>query len=148
MLTTLLTEIDGFESLTGVLILAATNRPEAIDPALIRPGRLDQVVYVGPPDQKEREAIFNVHLRRLVVASTIDAVEMAQQTDGYSGAEIKAICSEAGIIAYERYLESQEMEKLEITVADLQQAMRKIPRKITKSMIKDYETWSRKFNNM
>ncbi|KAG6075765.1 hypothetical protein E4U15_005484 [Claviceps sp. LM218 group G6] len=147
MLTTLLTEMDGFESLTGVLVLAATNRPEAMDPALMRPGRFDQVLYVGPPDQVAREAIFTVHLRGLSVAMDVDVVEAARLADGYSGAEISAICNEAGMAVLERFDDDngEGGVKLEIAMADLVAAMEKTPRNITPGMIHGYEAWSRQF---
>ncbi|KAG6003067.1 hypothetical protein E4U54_000750 [Claviceps lovelessii] len=147
MLTTLLTEMDGFESLTGVLVLAATNRPEAMDPALMRPGRFDQVLYVGPPDQPAREAIFTVHLRGLSLSPDVDIAQVARLADGYSGAEIKAICNEAGLAVLDRYDDDNGagLVKLEIGMADLVAAMERTPRNITAFMINGYETWSRQF---
>lgn len=147
MLTTLLTEMDGFEALTGVLILAATNRPEAMDPALLRPGRFDQVVYVGPPDQAAREAVFGVHLRGLAVAADIDVPELARRAEGYSGAEIKAACTQAGQAVQER-CEEDEQAKVEIAMADLVSALELTPRNITKQMIEGYEKWSRQFKKV
>lgn len=145
MLTTLLTEMDGFESLTGVLVLAATNRPEAMDPALMRPGRFDQVVYVGPPDEAAREAVFGVHLRGLTLAEDVDVKELARLADGYSGAEIKAICNEAGLAVLDRHDDSDGESPLEIGMADLKAAMGRTPRNITKFMTDSYESWSRQF---
>ncbi|KAG5919253.1 hypothetical protein E4U53_004016 [Claviceps sorghi] len=147
MLTTLLTEMDGFESLTGVLVLAATNRPEAMDPALLRPGRFDQVLYVGPPDQAAREAVFTVHLRGLSLAPDVDVAEMARRADGYSGAEIKAICNEAGLAVLDRHDDDAGagLVRLEIGMPDLLAAMERTPRNITPSMIHGYEAWSRQF---
>lgn len=146
MLTTLLTEMDGFESLTGVLVLAATNRPEAMDPALMRPGRFDQVLYVGPPDQAAREAVFNVHLKGLAVAEDVDVKEVARLADGYSGAEIKAICNEAGLAVLDRFDDDETgTAKLEIGMDDLVAAMERTPRNITSFMINGYESWSRQF---
>ncbi|KAL6691835.1 P-loop containing nucleoside triphosphate hydrolase protein [Trichoderma pleuroticola] len=149
MLTTLLTEMDGFESLTGVLVLAATNRPEAMDPALLRPGRFDQILYVGPPDLSAREAVFGVHLRGLALSSDVDIPELARVTDGYSGAEIKAICNEAGLAVLDRCDEDETgTAKMEITMADLVAAVEKTPRNITAMMISSYEMWSRQFKRL
>ncbi|KEY74268.1 hypothetical protein S7711_00426 [Stachybotrys chartarum IBT 7711] len=146
MLTTLLTEMDGFESLTGVLVLAATNRPEAIDPALMRPGRFDQVLYVGPPDHAAREAVFRVHLRGLSLAPDVDIAQLAALADGYSGAEIQAICNEAGVAVQDRYEEADDDSvKLEIAMADLTAALERAPRNITGAMILGYEMWSKQF---
>lgn len=145
MLTTLLTEMDGFESLTGVLVLAATNRPEAMDPALMRPGRFDQVVYVGPPDEAARAAVFRVHLRGLTLAEDVDVEALARLSDGYSGAEIKAICNEAGLAVLDRHDDSEGVAPLEIGMEDLKAAMERTPRNITKFMTDSYEAWSRQF---
>ncbi len=145
MLTTLLTEMDGFESLKGVLVLAATNRPEAMDPALLRPGRFDQVVYVGPPDEAAREAVFTVHLRGLSLAADVVVMELARLAEGYSGAEIKAICNEAGQAALDRYYDSEETAPLEIGMEDLKAAVERTPRNITKFMTDSYEAWSKQF---
>lgn len=145
MLTTLLTEMDGFESLTGVLVLAATNRPEAMDPALMRPGRFDQIVYVGPPDEKARASVFNVHLRGLAVADDVDTEVLAKAAEGYSGAEIQAICNEAGTAVQDRHDDSDGVEKLEIGMADLMSAMDRTQRKITQSILDGYENWSKQF---
>ncbi|UKZ74257.1 hypothetical protein TrVFT333_001919 [Trichoderma virens FT-333] len=149
MLTTLLTEMDGFESLTGVLVLAATNRPEAMDPALLRPGRFDQILYVGPPDLPARRAVFGVHLRGLALAPDVDIQELARITDGYSGAEIKAICNEAGLTVLDRCDEDETgTEKMEIRMADLVAAVEKTPRNITAMMISGYEIWSKQFKRL
>lgn len=148
MLTTLLTEMDGFEALSGVLILAATNRPEAMDPALMRPGRFDQVLYVGPPDGAAREAIFNVHLRGLPLASDVDIADLSRLAEGYSGAEIKSICDQTCMLVQERYDDDRTANKLEMTMADLTAILEKTPRNITKQMIDGYEKWSRQFKKV
>ncbi|PNP76334.1 hypothetical protein FNYG_10393 [Fusarium nygamai] len=148
MLTTLLTEMDGFEALSGVLILAATNRPEAMDPALMRPGRFDQVLYVGPPDGTAREAIFNVHLRGLPLASDVDIADLSRLAEGYSGAEIKSICDQTCMLVQERYDDDRTANKLEMTMADLTAVLEKTPRNITKQMIDGYEKWSRQFKKI
>jgi AAA family ATPase len=145
LITTLLTEMDGFETLTGVLILAATNRPEAVDPALLRPGRFDQVVYVGPPDLATREAIFRVHLRRCALADGVDFAALAAVTDGHSGANIKHICAEAGLAVLNRVLEGGRPAEACIAMADLVDAIERTPRLITKEMVQAYEQWQRRF---
>ena len=145
MLTTLLTEMDGFEALSGVLILAATNRPEAMDPALMRPGRFDKRLYVGPPNGVAREAVFNVHLRGLPLASDVDIPELARLAEGYSGAEIKAICNETCQVVQERYDDAETVNKLELSMADLTSVLERTPRNITKQMIDGYDKWSKQF---
>lgn len=98
-LNQLLTELDGFGTNSGVIVLAATNRADMLDPALLRPGRFDRHIYLELPNLKEREAIFQVHLRPLVLDETIDISFLAGQTPGFSGADIANICNEAALIA-------------------------------------------------
>ncbi|MDX2049082.1 MAG: ATP-dependent zinc metalloprotease FtsH [Chitinophagaceae bacterium] len=98
-LNQLLTEMDGFGTNSGVIVLAATNRADMLDPALLRPGRFDRHIYLELPNLKEREEIFKVHLRPLVMDESIDAHFLAAQTPGFSGADIANICNEAALIA-------------------------------------------------
>jgi AFG3 family protein len=98
-LNQLLTEMDGFGTNTGVIVLAATNRGDMLDPALLRPGRFDRHIYLELPNIKEREAIFKVHIRSLVLDNDIDLHFLSAQTPGFSGADIANICNEAALIA-------------------------------------------------
>lgn len=98
-LNQLLTEMDGFTTNSGVIVLAATNRADILDPALLRPGRFDRHIYLELPNMKEREEIFKVHLRPLVLDDTIEVHLLASQTPGFSGADIANICNEAALIA-------------------------------------------------
>jgi AFG3 family protein len=98
-LNQLLTEMDGFGTNSGVIVLAATNRADMLDPALLRPGRFDRHIYLELPNMKEREEIFKVHMRPLVLDDTIDTHFLASQTPGFSGADIANICNEAALIA-------------------------------------------------
>lgn len=147
MLTTLLTEMDGFEALNGVLVLAATNRPEAMDPALLRPGRFDKVLYVGPPDQPAREAVFRVHLRGLSVSTDVDISKLARLAEGYSGAEIEAVVTQAGQAVIDRCDEDESIP-MEIALADLERALEETPRNITRQMIEGYEKWHKQFKKV
>ncbi|KAJ2933421.1 hypothetical protein H1R20_g3679, partial [Candolleomyces eurysporus] len=97
VLTSILNEMDGVQELVGVTVIAATNRPEAIDSALMRPGRLDRILYVGPPDASGREEILRIKLNRMTVAPDVDIQELAQLTEGCSGAEITTMCQEAAL---------------------------------------------------
>ncbi|NNC86347.1 MAG: ATP-dependent zinc metalloprotease FtsH [Bacteroidia bacterium] len=101
-LNQLLTEMDGFGSNTGVIILAATNRADVLDRALLRPGRFDRQIYVELPDLREREQIFKVHAKPLKVDDTVDLSFLAKQTPGFSGADIANLCNEAALIAARR----------------------------------------------
>ncbi|CAJ1073201.1 AFG3-like protein 2 isoform X2 [Xyrichtys novacula] len=102
-LNQLLVEMDGFNTATNVVVLAGTNRPDILDPALMRPGRFDRQIYIGPPDIKGRASIFKVHLRPLKLSTDMDkdalAKKMAALTPGFSGADIANVCNEAALIA-------------------------------------------------
>ncbi len=100
----LLTEMDGIEGREGVIVLAATNRPELIDTALLRPGRFDLVVELRYPDEQERQAIFGVHLRERPIAPEITIEELARLTPGRSGADIEAICRRAALLALREWI--------------------------------------------
>jgi len=101
-LNALLVEMDGFEQNTGVIIIAATNRPDVLDPALLRPGRFDRQVIVDRPDRRGREAILKVHTRNIPLAENVDMVTLAKATPGFSGADIANLCNEAAIYAARR----------------------------------------------
>ena len=98
-LNQMLTEMDGFGSNNGVIILAATNRADMLDKALLRPGRFDRQIYVDLPELTDRMEIFNVHLRNIKVNATLDVEQLARQTQGFSGADIANVCNEAALIA-------------------------------------------------
>ena len=101
-LNQLLTEMDGFGTNSGVIVLAATNRADMLDPALLRPGRFDRHIYLELPDVQERTEIFKVHMRPLVTDGQTDAEFLARQTPGFSGADIANICNESALIAARR----------------------------------------------
>jgi len=98
----LLAELDGFDPLGDVKVIAATNRIDILDPALLRPGRFDRLIYVPPPDEKGRLEIFRIHTRRMKLAEDVDLVHLARITEGATGADIKAIVMEAGYNALRR----------------------------------------------
>lgn len=109
----LLTELDGVEELTGVSIIAATNRADLIDEALKRPGRLDTIVEIGLPDEKTREEIFKIHTKAMPLEKGVDLKDLAKRTEGFSGAMIEGVCQKAGLRAI-RSRKSKE-EKLNIS---------------------------------
>jgi AAA family ATPase len=146
VLTTLLNEMDGFEALHGVVVLAATNRPQAVDPALLRPGRFDELIYVSPPDESARRAIFAKVAARRRMHADVDIDRLAKETDGYSGAEIKGICAVAGMAAYERDRAGQVADEDKgIRMQDLENAIRNQKRQITREMLEGFEEWERQF---
>lgn len=109
-LNQLLVEMDGFGTDKGVIILAATNRPDVLDPALLRPGRFDRQISIDKPDLNGREQIFKVHLKPVKVSKDVDAMKLAMQTPGFAGAEIANVCNEAALIAARRGKKFVEMQ--------------------------------------
>lgn len=112
-LNALLVEMDGFESNEGVILLAATNRPDVLDPALLRPGRFDRQVVVDAPDVKGREGILRVHAKKLPLADNVDLSLIARGTPGMSGADLENICNEAALLAARRDGDKVSMEDFE-----------------------------------
>ena len=95
----LLSELDGFTPMSNVKIIGATNRPDILDDALLRPGRFDRIVEIGLPDEDAREQIFDINIRHMSIDGEVSSKKLAEITDGESGAEIKSICTEAGMLA-------------------------------------------------
>jgi cell division protease FtsH len=112
-LNQLLVEMDGFNTDKGVIIMAATNRPDVLDPALLRPGRFDRQILIDKPDRRERLEIFKVHTRDLILGKDVDLEVLAGQTPGFAGAEIANVCNEAALLAARRGKEAVEMEDFE-----------------------------------
>ncbi|MBI2458239.1 MAG: CDC48 family AAA ATPase [candidate division NC10 bacterium] len=104
VISQLLTELDGIEELRGVVVLAATNRLDMLDPALLRPGRFDLLIQLPLPDEAGRLEIFRIHTRGKPLAEDVDLLRLAQETEGYAGAEIEAICRKATMLAIREYL--------------------------------------------
>ena len=109
-LNQLLTEMDGFGTNSGVIIMAATNRPDVLDSALLRPGRFDRQISIDTPDIVGREQIFKVHLKHLALSDSVDPKELSAQTPGFAGAEIANICNEAALIAARRDKQAVDMQ--------------------------------------
>jgi len=124
VLSQLLSEMDGIEDLTGVFVLAATNRPDMVDPALRRFGRFEQTIEIGLPDKESRLAILKVHLNSRPLATGIDLDSLAERTNGLSGAEIAAVCSKAARLAIHRVvLGDTEQSNLMIESSDILTAL-------------------------
>ncbi len=118
-LNSLLVEMDGFATDSGVIILAATNRPDVLDVALLRPGRFDRQISIDKPDIAGREQIFKVHLKPIKLAKDLDVKKLAAQTPGFAGAEIANVCNEAALIAARR-------DKNEVDIQDFQDAIDRV----------------------
>lgn len=104
VISQLLTEMDGLEELRGVVVIAATNRPDIIDPALLRPGRFDKLLYVPPPDLEARKEILKIHLKKKPLAEDVDIEELARRTEGYTGADLAAVCNTAVLLAIREHV--------------------------------------------
>jgi cell division protease FtsH len=115
-LNALLVEMDGFESNTGVIIIAATNRPDILDPALLRPGRFDRQIVVDRPDLKGREGILKVHTRNVILDKSVDLSIIARRTSGFSGADLANLVNEAALLAARRDKKAITMEELEESI--------------------------------
>lgn len=143
VLTQLLVELDGIEPLMDVTIIAATNRPDVLDPALLRPGRIDRILYVGPPDLAARRDIFQIRTRKMPLASDVDVDCLATLTDGMSGAEVAAVCQEAAMLAME-----EDPQNVEAVCMDhFERAIRAAIPRITPEMLRFYESFGRSFQN-
>jgi len=134
----LLTEIDGIENMKQVVVIAATNRPDLIDPGLLRPGRFDKLIKVPSPDEKARKEIFKIHLRDVPLSKEVKIDDLAALTEGYSGADIEGLVREATLIAL---LES-EMKPTRVSFKHFEKAMQKIRPTLTKEIIAMYEAFS------
>lgn len=130
----MLTEMDGLESLNDVIIMAATNRPDMIDTALLRPGRFDRIILTPVPDEKTRLEIFNVHTNGMPLTKDIDLKLFAEKTEGYAGSDIEAVCREAAIIALREDAKSKE-----VSLKHFEKAMKNVGPSITKEIEKVYE---------
>lgn len=133
----ILTEIDGLEELNDVLIIGATNRLDIVDEALLRPGRFDRIIEVPKPDAKGRRHILEIHTRKKPLDSDVDLSKIVEMTDGYSGAEIAAVCNRAAISALKRHVSGQtrSVKQIKITQQDLVDAATKVKVKAKLSAI-------------
>jgi len=132
MVNTLLSEMDGLEELRGVVVIGATNRPDLMDPALLRPGRFDEVVLVPPPDEKARLSILKVHVKNMSLSDDVKLKDLAKGTVGFSGADIEALCRKAGMIALHENIKISK-----VSAKHFEEALKKINPSTT-SRTKDY----------
>ncbi|MCE8429674.1 MAG: AAA family ATPase, partial [Candidatus Methanoperedens sp.] len=138
----LLSEIDGIEELHNITIIAATNRPDIIDQALIRPGRLDRLVNVTPPDEDSRIEIFKIHFGNKPLGNDVDIKKLSEDTEGFTGADIALICNEATMLAIREYVNSgkptndESIKELKIGYHHFRDAMTKVKPQSKKEMEK------------
>jgi transitional endoplasmic reticulum ATPase len=129
----LLTEMSGISEMEGVTVIATTNRPDILDPALLRPGRFDKLIYVPAPDEKTRLEIFKVHTKSMPIKS-VDLKKLAKETDGYSGADIEALCREAALFALREDVKAKTVES-----KHFEKALKKVKPSITEDVFKRYQ---------
>lgn len=152
VISQLLTELDGLEILTNVVVIAATNRPDIIDPALLRPGRFDRLLYVPPPDRESRVQILKIHTRKKPLDQDINIDELANRTEGYTGADISSLSSTAVMLALRehitRYPDPKDADKnvqgLKIQTHHFEEAIKKI-RPLSKQELDMYKRISEQF---
>ncbi|MEM3555660.1 MAG: CDC48 family AAA ATPase [Candidatus Micrarchaeia archaeon] len=126
VVNSLLTELDGLQNLKNVVVLAATNRPDMVDPALLRPGRFDKIIELPAPDEEARYQIFKIHTRGMPLAKDVDLKLLAKKTEGYTGADIEGVCREAGMNAL-------RADASEVTSAHFSDALKAIKPSVTKT---------------
>jgi transitional endoplasmic reticulum ATPase len=129
----MLTEMSGIEDMEGVVVIAATNRPDIVDPALMRPGRFDRLIYVPAPDEKTRLEILKVHTKGMPLKG-VDLDKVAEKTDGYSGADLEAVAREAGLVALRENIKAKE-----VTKKHFDEALKKVKPSITDDMFAKYQ---------
>lgn len=136
----LLAEMDGLEDLKNVIVIGATNRPDMIDPALLRSGRFDRLIMIGPPDRDGRLEILRIHASRIPNSEDVNLEELAELTDGYVGADLGALCREAVLLAL------RENENAEIVeMKHYLEALKRVRPSVEESMISYYERISERF---
>jgi len=153
VISQLLTEMDGLEELRGVVVIAATNRPDIIDPALLRPGRFDKLLYIPPPDLEARKEILKIHTRRKPLADDVNLDEIAERTEGYTGADLEAVCNTAVMLAIREHIVNsgnpeearKNAEKLKICRRHFEEALRRV-KPISQRELDMYERISKEFS--
>ncbi|WP_455368284.1 CDC48 family AAA ATPase [[Eubacterium] cellulosolvens] len=148
VISQILTELDGLEELRNVVVLAATNRPDIIDPALLRPGRFDRLIGISSPNKEARKEIFKIHLEGKPLTSDVKLETLAEKTENYVGADIEAICREASMLAIREYVNETKKKKkkpdFEIAMKHFEDAFNKV-KAIGKSRLQQYDDWSKNF---
>ncbi|MEM2280806.1 MAG: CDC48 family AAA ATPase, partial [Candidatus Bathyarchaeia archaeon] len=155
VISQLLTEMDGLEELRGVVVIAATNRPDIVDPALLRPGRFDKLLYVPPPDLEARKEILKIHLRKKPLAEDVNIEEVAKRTEGYTGADLAAVCNTAVMLAIREYIMANKnpeeakknVKDVKVCKRHLEEALKKV-KPITQRELEMYKRISEQFASM
>ena len=140
VISQLLTEMDGIEALVNVVVIAASNRPDMIDPAILRPGRFDRLIFVPAPDHATRLQILKIHTRNMPLAEGVDVDQITRQAAGYSGADMEAVCREAGLISLRRDIETKS-----VTMEDFRNALERVKPSMTSEMENWYQGFTKRF---
>ncbi len=136
VISQLLTEMDGMVSLEDIVIIAATNRPDIVDPAILRPGRFDRLIYVPEPDEKSRVQIFKLYTKDMPLAKNVDTASLAALAKNHSGADISALCREAAMFALKKDINAKE-----VTLSDFEEAKKRVGPSVTPDMEKWYKSF-------
>ncbi len=134
VLNQLLAEMDGIKDLTNVTVIAATNRPDMLDPALLRPGRFDRILLVNVPDKKSRLEIFKIHTKNMPLARDVKLPDLAEKTEGYVGSDVENLVREAGLLALRQNMECKEVKK-----KHFEEAMKKVRASVSKGVVEKYK---------
>jgi transitional endoplasmic reticulum ATPase len=134
VVNTILAEMDGLEELQSVVVIGATNRPNLVDPALLRPGRFDELVYVSVPDEKGRRRILGIHTGKMPLAEDVDLDALAARTDRFTGADLEDLTRRAGLIALRTSLDAEA-----VTMAHFEKALEETRASVTPEMEREYE---------
>jgi transitional endoplasmic reticulum ATPase len=139
VISQLLTELDGLEKLENIVVVAATNRPDLIDSALLRPGRFDRLLLVRAPDKKARLEIFKIHTKDMPLAKDVDLEALAAETEGYAGSDIAALCREAGMLVLRKDIKGKDVH-----MKQFQEAMESVMPSVTEEIEKGYAAFGRR----
>jgi len=140
VVNSLLAEIDGLEELTDVVVLAATNRPDLLDPGLLRPGRFDRIISTIIPDKKTRLEIFKIHTKNMPLSKDVDLNKLAELTKNYVGADIEAVCREAALFALR-----EDIKIKQVTMKDFNKALKKVRTSISEEYAEKYKEAQEKY---
>jgi len=135
----ILAEMDGIVPLKNVVVIGATNRPDMMDPALLRPGRFDRIIYIPPPDKEARLAILKVHTRKIKMSNDVDLAKIAEKTEYYTGADIAALVKEAAMLALREAINNKEPHAREVTMRHFEEAMTRVQPSLTSEIVRHYE---------
>jgi transitional endoplasmic reticulum ATPase len=133
VLNQLLAEMDGLEELQNVTVIGATNRPDLLDPAILRPGRFDKILLIGPPSKQGRLEVFKIHTKNMPLAKDIDIDELAERAEGYVGADIESVCREAALTALRK-----NKDAIHVTIEDFEEAMAKVKASVSHDSMEKY----------